>query len=166
MLRRRSLLALLLALPLAGCGFHLRTNNELPFKKLAVEGKDGPLMASLKRQLAALGTQVVPRAQAQAVFTLLQDSSTQTPMAYNADGTVAQYQLAIDLRYQLATPEGDLLVQPTSLRQTSFLSYSTSATLAKADEADLLYRGMRQDLLSRILFQLSVLHAPAATPSP
>ena len=164
---RRLLLALLLSpllAPLAGCGFHLRSEQAVSYKAMAVQGKAGAFMDLLKRQLAAQGVTLVAPNQAEAVLTILDDSTSQTAMAYNADGTVAEYQLNLDLRYQLAAPNGDLLIAPTALHQVSYLSYATSVSLAKADEADLLYRGMRQDLLTRILFQLSARHAPVAAP--
>jgi Rare lipoprotein B len=163
-------IAFLATLWLAGCGFHLRGSTNLAFSTLAVQGANGPLLIDLKRQIASTtATRIAddPK-QAQAIFTLLSDSPTQTAVAYNADGTVAQYQLRETVRFQLTTPAGQMLIPPTSISQTSSLSYSTSATLAKANEADLLYRGMRQDIVNRIMFQLSTVKrapTPAAVPA-
>jgi LPS-assembly lipoprotein len=166
-------LAMLASFWLAGCGFHLRGSTNLAFSTLAVQGPSGPLLIDFKRQIASTtATRIAddPK-QAQAIFTLLSDSPTQTAVAYNADGTVAQYQLRETVSFQLTTPQGQVLVPPTSISQTSSLSYSTSATLAKANEADLLYRGMRQDIVNRIMFQLSTVKrapmpaAPASVPA-
>ncbi len=166
------ILVLSAALWLAGCGFHLRGSTNLAFSTLAVQGPAGPLLIDLKRQIAGTtATRIAhdPK-QAQAIFTLLSDSPTQAAVAYNADGTVAQYQLRETVSFQLATPAGQMLIAPTTISQTSNLSYSTSATLAKANEADLLYRGMRQDIVNRIMFQLSTVRrapmpaAPASAP--
>ena len=151
---------------LSSCGFHLRTSTNLAFSRLAVQGPNGPLLMELKRQIAGTtATRITEDAkQAQATFILLQDATSQVPMAYNADGTVAQYQLVETARFELVTPAGQVLISPTTITQTSSLSYSTSATLAKANEADLLYRGMRQDMVNRIMYQLAAIH-PGPSPA-
>ena len=59
------------------------------------------------------------------------------------------------MRYQLVTPQGRVLIAPTEMTQTSNLSYSSGATLAKANESDLLYRGMREELINRLMYQLA-----------
>ena len=159
-MKRRGFLALALvpALGLSACGFRLRGSTNLSFSTLYVAGAEtSTFVIDLKRQIAATSsTRIVPDAKsAQAVFTLLGESQTQTAQAYNADGTVAQYLLRYTVRFQLATPTGRLLIAPTELSQTSNLSYNSSATLAKANESDLLYRGMRSELINRLMFQLA-----------
>ena len=157
-----------LAALLGGCGFHLRESTNLEFDTIALQGQGGPLMDLLRRRiLATTATRIVadPK-QAQAVFTLLSDASAQTPTAFNADGTVAQYALSETARFQLTAPGGHVYIAPTTIKRTSMLSYSTSATLAKANEADLLYAGMRRELVERILFQLGALHAPMPASAP
>ncbi len=152
---RRALL--LLALLLAGCGFQLRGSTSLGFATLALAGQGGALHDRLQQRIAATtATRIVadPK-QAQAVLTLLSVSETQQPMAYNGDGTVAQYQLLETVRYQLVAADGARLIAPTTLQQSSTLSYSTGAALAKANEAQLLFAGMRSDLVERMLYQLA-----------
>ena len=53
-MQRRRLVALLPALPLAGCGFRLRRPAELPFGSLALTGfaRDSALEAEFRRTLA------------------------------------------------------------------------------------------------------------------
>lgn len=148
---------------LSACGFHLRGTTNLALHSLFVQGAaTSPFVIALKRQIAATtSTRIVLDAKsAQAVFTLLGEAQTQTPQAYNADGTVAQYQLRYTVRYQLATPQGKMLIAPTQLTQTSNLSYNSSATLAKANESDLLYRGMREELINRLMYQLAAVRMP------
>ena len=159
-------IVLLATVWLTGCGFHLRSSTNLAFSKLAVQGPNGPLLIELKRQIAATtATRITDDSkQAQAIFILLQDATSQVPMAYNADGTVAQYQLVETARFELVTPAGEVLIGPTTITQTSSLSYSTAATLAKANEADLLYRGMRQDMVNRIMYQLAAVQ-PRQSPA-
>lgn len=153
--RRVLLLGALLA-P-AGCGFRLRRSTSLGVATLALAGQGGALRDALRRRIeATTATRVVgdPK-QAQAVLTLLAVNEQQVPMAYNADGTVAQYQLVESVRYQLVAAGGAQLLAPTTLQQTSTLSYSTGATLAKANEAQLLFAGMRDGLIERMLYQLA-----------
>lgn len=168
---RTLLLAAVASAFVAACGFHLRGAVEMPFATMALRGQGGPMLSDLRHAIeAAGGTRLTTNPQAaEAVFTLLQESTSQSPMSYNADGTVALYQLVETVRYQLTDRRGAFLIAPTTLSQSSNLSYSTGAALAKANEADLLYRGMRADLIQRIMFQLAALHpaaAPAAPPAP
>ncbi len=156
--------AVLLPLLLGGCGFHLRGSTRLAYDTLVVQGQQGPLLNLLRRDIVAVtGSRIVtdPK-QAQAVLTLLQESTSQTPTAYNADGTVAQYELRDTARFELTAPDGAVLIGPTTITRSSRMSYSTAATLAKASEADLLYAGMRQSLVNRMLFQLGNFRPPAA----
>ena len=157
-MKRRSVLAFAPLLALSACGFQLRGSTNLSFSTLYVAGSEtSAFVVALKRQIAATtSTRIAPDAQsAQAVFTLLGESQTQTAQAYNADGTVAQYLLRYTVRFELTSPQGKVLIAPTDLSQTSNLSYNSSATLAKANESDLLYRGMRQELINRLMFQLA-----------
>ena len=156
-----------LAAALGGCGFQLRGSTNLEFDTIVLRGQAGPLMDLLRRRiLITTATRIVddPK-QAQAVFTLLSDGTAQTPTAYNSDGTVAQYALSETARFQVAAPDGHLYIAPTTIARTSMMSYSTSAMLAKGNEADLLYAGMRRDLVDRILFQVGALHAPLPAPA-
>lgn len=163
-MQRRSVFTLAPLLLLAACGFQLRGSTNLAFQSLYVQGAPtSPFVIALERRIASTtSTRIAPSAEsAQAVFTVLGESQTQTPQAYNADGTVAQYQLRYTVRFQLATPQGKVLIAPTELTQTSNLSYSASATLAKANESDLLYRGMREELINRLMFQLAAVRMPS-----
>ena len=164
-MKRRSVLIFAPLLALSACGFQLRGSTNLSFNTLYVAGSEtSAFVVALKRQIAATtSTRIAPDAQsAQAVFTLLGESQTQTAQAYNADGTVAQYLLRYTVRFELTTPQGKVLIAPTDLSQTSNLSYNSSATLAKANESDLLYRGMREELINRLMYQLAAVKlAPA-----
>ncbi len=160
-------LAAIASILVAACGFHLRGSVAIPFATMTLRGQSGPMLADLRNAIEGVGgTRLTsdPRS-AEAIFTLLQESTSQVPMSYNADGTVALYQLVETVRYQLTDQRGALLIAPTTISQASNLSYSTGAALAKANEADLLYRGMRADLIQRIMFQLAALH-PARAPVP
>lgn len=168
-MKRRGFFVLIPALALSACGFHLRGSTNLSFNTLYVAGSaTSAFVVALKRQIAATtATRIAPDAKsAQAVFTLLAESQTQTAQAYNADGTVAQYLLRYTVRFQLATPQGKLLIAPSDLTQTSNLSYNSSATLAKANESDLLYRGMREELINRVMYQLAAVKLGAPLEQP
>jgi LPS-assembly lipoprotein len=162
-MKRRSVLALAPLALLAACGFQLRGSTNLGFSSLFVQGAPtSAFVIALKRRIAATtATRIAPDAKsAQAVFSLLAESQTQTAQAYNADGTVAQYLLRYTVRFELATAQGKVLIAPTDLTQTSNLSYNSSATLAKANESDLLYRGMREELINRLMYQLAAVKMP------
>jgi len=150
--------ALLLAL--AGCGFGLRQTPEFAFKSvyLAVS-PTSPLGVELKRHLAAskveLITDAAQQAQAQTVLDVLSEVRTKTVVGVSATGQVREFQLRLNLKFRLRTPQGKELIPETELVQQRALSFDEFFALAKEGEEALLYRNMQSDMVQQILRRMA-----------
>jgi LPS-assembly lipoprotein len=160
---RRSLLvalAILLALGLASCGFQLRQTPDFAFKSvyLAV-APTSTLGIELKRHLAAsnvaLITDAAQQAEAQAILDILSELRTKTVVGVSVTGQVREFQLRLNLKFRLRTPQGKELIPETELVQQRALTYDEVFALAKEGEEALLYRNMQSDMVQHILRRMA-----------
>lgn len=164
MLRRRSLLGLVpvaVAVPLAGCGFHLREAPNFAFKSVYINGNpNSTLVAELRRNLAAGTGLVVTRELTQrdtsdVVLDILQDQRERIVLGYNSSGQVRQIQLRIRVRFALHTPDDREILPSTELLLQQDQSYDETLALAKEQEALLIYRSLQTDVVRQILRRLA-----------
>lgn len=151
---------LALALALGGCGFQLRQTPDFAFKSvyLAV-APTSPLGNELKRHLAASNVELVSdasqQAQAQAILDILSEVRTKTVVGVSATGQVREFQLRLNLKFRLRTPQGKELIPETELVQQRALTYDEVFALAKEGEEQLLYRNMQSDIVQQILRRMA-----------
>lgn len=160
--------AALLVAPLAGCGFRLRQPPNLVYRRIALIGFEArsPMAEALRAALPAdIAVQASP-AGADVVITVLQDRYYRTVAASTTAGQVRELQLRVLLRYQLTTPQGQMLVSDTQLEQTRNLSYSESWALAKSTEEAALAREMRNDIAAQLLRVLDTTSRQSQIPPP
>ncbi len=153
-MRRRSLL---LAAPLAGCGFAPRGAPSFAFERLALVGfaPRSPMREALVRQLSRLPLRLTDRAQAQVVFELERELHDKSAVASTAAGQVREWQLLLELEYRLTTPSDELLLPRTELRLTRDLSTTEAQALAKEQEEALLRRAMEQEAVGLLMRRLA-----------
>lgn len=160
-LPRRRLLSLAVPLLLAGCGWHLRGDQNFAFQTVAVTPERGAVVASdLARYLGSRIRPLVPTAGGQApdvVVDVLQESREKVVVGVNATGQVREFQLRIRLKFKLRTPSGKELIPETELLVQRDISFNESAVLAKEAEESLLYRDMQTDMVQQLLRRLSAI---------
>ncbi len=159
-MRRR---ALLIVLPLAGCGFELRRAPELRFRTIQLTGfaSASPLAALLRQGIdASPSTKVVDSAaRAEVVFEALADVREKSVVASTAAGQVRELQLRTRLNFRLRTQSDRELIAPTQILLARDMSYSESVALAKEQEEAALYRAMQADIVSQVLRRLAAVPA-------
>ncbi len=151
-------LALLSLAALAGCGFELRREPELPFKTLALTGfePNSPLAAGLKRQIKRTPVQLVDDpARAQVVLESLHEFRDRTVVASTSVGQVREWQLRLQFDYTVHTASGELLVPRVELRLARDMNYTETAALAKEQEAANLYGAMHSDAIAQVMRRLA-----------
>jgi LPS-assembly lipoprotein len=162
-LSRRRLLALAVPLLLAGCGWHLRGQQNFAFQTVAVTPERGGAVASeLSRYLGARIRPLVPPAGGQApdvVVDILQELREKTVVGVNASGQVREFQLRIKLKFRMRTPQGRELIPETEITQQRDISFNESAVLAKEAEEGLLYRDMQADIVQQLLRRLAAVRS-------
>ncbi len=158
-MKRRSALAALGGIALAGCGFELRRAPELRFSSLALAGfkPKSTLADELRRQIGTSTTTIVADspAQAQVVLEALTDAREKSVVASTAFGQVRELQLRSRFGFRLRTPQGRELIPATEILLSRDMSYSESAALAKEQEEEALYRSMQNDIAAQVLRRLA-----------
>lgn len=160
MKRRAALLGLTV---LAGCGFELRREPELPFKTLALTGfpPDSPLAAGLKRQIKRTPVQLLDDpARAQVVLEALREYRDRSVVASTSVGQVREWQLRLQFDYTIRTASGELLVPKVELRLSRDMNYTETAALAKEQEATNLYNAMHSDAIAQVMRRLAAVRLP------
>jgi len=148
----------LAAVALAGCGFHLRGEQKLPFETIYLNTPpNSQLGATLSRQIrSGTNTRTVPKADlATAVLDILGETQTKEILTLNAQGRAVEYKLIYRLRFRLHDGKGREYITPTELRAQRDISINDSQVLAKESEETLLYRDMQTDLVQQLLRRIA-----------
>jgi LPS-assembly lipoprotein len=145
----------LLAALLAGCGFQLRGTATLPFKTIAVPGET-QLGEALQRSIeAGTNATVVPQSEnPQAILALLGESQEKLILSLNAQGQVTEYELRYRVSFRVYSPKGVDYVPASQIMLRRPITFNDQV-LAKEQEADLIYREMRQDMVQLIMRRLA-----------
>ena len=154
-------LCLLVAATLAGCGFQLRGTAELPFKTISVPAET-PLAVELQRNIASgTNAKVVPASEnPQAVLALLSEGRERLILSLNAQGQVTEYELRYLVSFRLYSPKGTDYIPANQIVLRRPITFNDQV-LAKEEEAELIYREMRQDMVQLIMRRLAAAKPPA-----
>jgi len=164
---RRAFLAWPVALALAGCGFKLRQTPQFRFKTIRLAMPDSALMQQLSRELTATQQVRIVSDPAQAEVTLVSTGERQerTTLSLSATGQALEYDLRLRFPFSITGPGGHELVPPTEIMRHMNQSYSDTAALSKASEAQMLYQSMQDDLVQQLMRRLATIR-PGAPASP
>jgi len=172
---------LLLASLLAACGFKLRGSanlptQTLPFATIALTmDSRSEFYAQLKRAIEAstTGTRVVDLKEAEAVLTVLGDTSVRSILSLNTSGRVREFQLvrtfsfkvqannpaaapAPQVKYTDAPPVAATeYVAPSTIVLRRDVTYSDDLVLSKESEEALLWRDIQRDLVQQLMRRLA-----------
>lgn len=168
-MHRRTFLATALAAGvLTGCGFHLRGEMKMPFKRAFLNGDENHrLIAGLRRQLRLNSVDIVDtRQQADVLIVIRALTQDREILSLDSGGKAREYRLFYTLDYSLERPSGETLRPPSKIRARREYTFDTNQLLAKAQEEDILFRDMEDDLLQQLMRRLATvsLEAPEASP--
>jgi len=162
---RRALLGLGAALAAAsllltaGCGFHLRAPEALPYARLALSGfGNRSTMADEIRRALPPETRITKDVrEAQVVIESLEDTRDTTVEASTSIGQVRELKLHVKLRFRVLRPDGHELLKATEIERERDLSYNESNALAKDTELNALYQDMQSDIAVQLMRMLAAL---------
>ena len=175
---------LLLASLLAACGFKLRGSAELPGYKLPFATiaitlpPTSAFYALLKRNIEASspGTKVVAQNKdAEAILTVLGDTSEKIILSLNAAGRAREYQLVRKFTFKVHAnlPAGAALtpqtkysdasptavateyIPPSTISLRREITFSDDLVLSKESEEVLLWRDIQSDLVQQLMRRLA-----------
>lgn len=159
-LLRRAVLAMLLG-ALASCGFHLRGDMDFVFDTVAVTPETGGAVAP--ELIRLLGDRIRPVAPKQdqeppqVILDILSESRQKVVVGVNSTGQVREFQLRLQVRFRVRTPQGATLIAQTELSQQRDISFSEATVLSKEAEEALLFRDMQSDIVQQLLRRLAAL---------
>ncbi|HTN48962.1 MAG TPA: LPS assembly lipoprotein LptE [Burkholderiaceae bacterium] len=157
-MRRRQFIVAIGAVPLAGCGFHLRGTQTLPVSSIYLAlPVNSPIGAEMTRLLrSSTNAKVVAdRQQAQAIFELLGETREREVLAINSQGRATEYQIRLRIRFRVLDHNAGELIEPTDLMTRRDITFNESDLLAKESEEGLLYRDMQSDLVRQMVSRLA-----------
>jgi LPS-assembly lipoprotein len=175
-----SLILLLVSL-LAACGFKLRGSAELPGYKLPFATialtmpPTSEFYAQLKRTIEASspGTRVVDVKEAEAILTVLGDTSQKLILSLNAAGRAREFQLVRTFTFKVhanvaataPTPPAKYTetpaaaateyIAPSAITLRRDITFSDDLVLSKESEEALLWRDMQGDLVQQLMRRLA-----------
>ena len=154
--------AIVSALALAACGFHLRGSATVPFQTVYIPNAKAGIALELKRNIeAGTNAKVVedPKA-ADAILELTGESREKIILSLTGTGRVREFRLRYRVSYRVHDGKGGEYV-PTSVVQLSRdVTYNDAEILAKEAEEQLLFRDMQSDMVQQVMRRLASAERP------
>lgn len=160
------LLALLLALLLTACGFHMRgVGDVLPFESMYVQDSGAPTIArDLKRALSSSGIKITSRAEdAQALLELMSERNTKNILSLSGGGKVREYEILYQVVFRARETGTELWGEPQTVNLRRDFSYNDNALLAKQAEEARLTADMRAEAVREVLRRVGSLSKGGAS---
>jgi LPS-assembly lipoprotein len=154
----------LLALLLAGCGFHLRGAPDVPPEMartyIATDDRYSLFYRKLRDQLEDAGVELVDSSTAATAKLVIHNEETgQRVLSVSARNVPREYEVYYTIYYSLVTGP-DVLMEPQLKTLTRDYTYDETRVLGKAREEELLREAIADDLVRVVLLQLSLLQRP------
>lgn len=155
----RALLALMLSLLVAACGFHLRSFGNMPFETLYVQDAGAPGIArDLRRAFVSGGVKIVPSPEdAQMSLELMGENIEKRILSLSGKGKVREYEILYHVNFRTREAGSELWGAPQQVELRRDFSYSDSALLAKDAEEARLVADMRSEAVREVLRRTSSL---------
>ena len=153
---------MVLAVVLAGCGFHLRGSAPVPFDTLYIPNAKTGVALDLKRNIeAGTNAKVIddPK-KADAILELSGESREKIILSLTGTGRVREFRLRYRMGYRVHDGKGGEYVPPSVVQLQRDVTYDDSAILAKEAEEQLLFRDMQSDMVQQVLRRLASAEKP------
>lgn len=164
MTQRRLLPASLavLALLLAGCGFHLRKEVQLPesMKKVHIQIADpsSPLAKDLAKALPRSGTEVVATVEpGVAVMNISANAFSTDILSVGGNARASEYSLRYHVEFDVQDTAGTALLPKQIIELSRDFTFDATQALGVAAETDLLTQELERDMVQTILRRLEAL---------
>ena len=156
--------ATVVALALAGCGFHLRGEATYAFSSIYVNAPGAPLLAAeMRRALDATGSAktVQDPKQAQVILDIPLVADDKEVLSISGAGAVEEYALIKRVGFRLHDAVGNdwLPAGEISLRRS--YTFSESQVLARGTQEERLLKDMQTDAVQQLIRRLQAAKKPA-----
>ena len=159
--------AIVMAMTIAGCGFHLRGQASLPFESIYIVGSPTFTTPLARAVRAGSNTRVTTNPkEADVTLQILGEARERSILSLSGAGRVQELQLRYRVNFRLTNKAGGELIPADEILLKRDLLYSDSDVLGKEQEEALLYRDMQTDAVQQVVRRLQVAHMNPATPDP
>ncbi len=147
---------------LAGCGFHLRGAESVPFQTLYIPNATTGVALDLKRNIeAGTNAKVVDNPkEADAILELSNENREKIILSLSGTGRVREFRLRYSVNFRVHDQQGRDYVPLSTVQLSRDVTYSDAEILAKEAEEQLLFRDMQNDLVQQLLRRLSAAQRP------
>ena len=151
----------ILAVLLAGCGFHLQGRQPLPaqFSHTYVDTKDEQtdFVQDLRKALIASKVNVIPtKNSAGAIINVHEDELTERILSVSARNIPTEYELTYRVKFSVVS--GDkTLIDNEEISATRDISFDEAQLLAKEREQEILREALARDLVALVMRRLAAL---------
>ena len=157
--------ALLLAMLLAACSFHLRGQNNfvLPFQSLYIKSANdyAPFINELKIALRANNVQIADTPElAQLTLQIVSEVQDKQILSLSGAGRVLEYRLQYRIALRAFDQKQQEWLAPQEITLRRDYSYDDTQVLSKQQEEAFLYLNMRGDAVQQVLRRLNHAKAP------
>jgi LPS-assembly lipoprotein len=162
-LRRLSLaFCAVAALALAGCGFHLRKEADLPatMKKVHIQISDpaSPLAKELAKALPRSGSEVVDTVEpGVAVMNISANGFSTDVLSVGGNARATEYSLRYHVEFEVQDAGGTALLPKQTIELSRDFTFDASQALGVAAEVDLLTQELQRDMTQTILRRLEAI---------
>jgi LPS-assembly lipoprotein len=160
----RRLLLAVLALTIAGCGFHLRGQATYPFSSIFVSAPTSPpLSLELTRALAAASDAKVvdSAASADVVLEVPAVVDDKEVLSLSSGGSVREYQLIKRVQFRLRDKQGVDWMPSSEIVIRRSYTFNETQVLARDLQEQRLLREMQTDAVQQIVRRLQSASKPA-----
>ena len=164
MILRRPLLASIAvtAALLAGCGFHLRKEAQLPtaMKKVHIQIADAssPLAKDLAKALPRSGVEVVDTVEpGVAVMNISANAFSTDVLSVGGNARATEYSLRYHVEFEVQDAGGTALLPKQTIELSRDFTFDASQALGVAAEVDLLTHELQRDMTQTILRRLEAI---------
>lgn len=141
---------------LAGCGYQLRGEAQLPFTKAYVAAPGSSALAPLLRRTLADQNKLADRPEDAPVrIQVLGELREKVILSLSGAGKVREYRMIYKVSLLVTDATGSALIAPIDLEQVREYTYDDALVLAKEAEEVNVIQGMEQEALRQALRRLS-----------
>lgn len=162
---RRFALAAVLAASLAGCGFHLRKEAQLPPSMqrvhIVIADPSSVLAKDLTKALPRSGTQVVDKVEpGVAVMKFTANAFSNDVLSVGGNARANEYSLRYHVEFEVTDAAGTALLPKQTIELSREYTFDASQALGVAAENDMLTKELQRDMVATILRRLqAIAHA-------
>ena len=158
----KALVAAVLALALAGCGFHLRGDVSFPFSTIYVNAPSSPPMSTeLARALSSSNAKVTDTAPvAEVVLDVPVVVDDKDVLSLSSGGAVREYQLVKRVAFRLHDKDGTDWMPAGEIVVRRAYTFNETQVLARDLQEQRLLREMQTDAVQQIMRRLQTAKKP------